>query len=111
MIPQRWRRPAAMAWLVLVGLTLAAYLAGIPARADDYRQVCLRPEAVCHEPSAWRPTASDAAALQANGLSLDAYATLEIVKWILFTSIWIAVGGLIFARKSGEWMALVVAYF
>ena len=111
MIPNRWRRPAAMAWLVLVGLTLAAFVAGIPARADELRQVCLQPEAVCHETSMWRPTASDAAALQADGLSLAGYATLEIAKWVVFSSIWIAVGGLIFARKSGEWMALVVAYF
>jgi hypothetical protein len=99
-IPLRWRGPARAAWLVVVGLTLAAYLAGMVARVQDYRQACVQPEAVCHEPSAWRPTLADEAALRAAGWSLDGFAMLELGKWIVFSGLWMVVGGLIFARKS-----------
>lgn len=41
----------------------------------------------------------------------DETAPLELAKIVFFYSIWLVVGGLLFVRKSGEWMALLTAYF
>lgn len=112
MIPLRWRRPARALWLVLVGLILIFHLAGVVVRFNELRQVCLAPEAVCHAPPPpFRPMPADVAALQASGFSLADYALLEAGKWVVFSAIWLAVGGLIFARQSDEWLALVVAFW
>ena len=112
MIPPRWRRPARLAWLALVAVILVVHLAAITARFQELRQVCLAPEAICHAPPLpTRLTPTDVAALQATGLSPDGFAGLEAAKWLFFSSLWMVVGGLIFARKSDEWVTLVVAFF
>jgi hypothetical protein len=72
--------------------------------------VCVEPEAICHAAPA-RFTAADAAEMAAAGLPLPRYAALEGAKWIFFSGLWIAVGALIFARRSDEVIALVAAFF
>jgi len=56
-----------------------------------------------------RLTASQMQSLLQAGISLDAYAW----SWIIFTGVtalvWFAVGGILFWRKSDDWMVLLVA--
>jgi hypothetical protein len=101
---------ARLAWLVLVILTVGPYLAGIFIHAAELHQVCLHPPDVCQLPPV-QFTTEDMAQLRAAGFTPQGYATLQTIKLLFFSSIWFAVGGLIFVRKSDEPMALVTAYF
>jgi hypothetical protein len=101
----RWLRTAC---LIVVVLALAAFGGGLVVRVQELQQVCLAPAADCqiHQ----LPTPPGTAALAAAGLSLRAYAGLQLAKYLFFVSLWFSLGALIFARKAGDWVALVTAY-
>jgi hypothetical protein len=103
----RWLRAL---WLALVGLTLAGSVAGVVVRARELQVVCLEGEAACAASPA-RPTPADAAGLAAEGLTLRAFAALQVGKLAFFGSLWIAVGAVVFARRGHDPMGLLTAFF
>jgi hypothetical protein len=107
-VPARPGEVAKTAWLLLALLTVGGYLAGLAVRGRELQQVCLEGAEAC-QARPERPTPENAAALEADGLTLTMYARLQVGKLLFFSSVWFAVGTLIFARRRDDWMALLVA--
>jgi len=93
-------------WIALVVCILAYFIASLPETFVTLHQPCTG--AWCTNATG-RLTASQMQSLLQTGISLDAYAW----SWIVFTGVtalvWFAVGGILFWRKSDDWMVLLVA--
>ncbi|MGQ0603794.1 MAG: hypothetical protein ACT4QE_19100 [Anaerolineales bacterium] len=109
-----------IAWLVLVGLIVVVFAAGVPARlrqllsiADDATPD--GPTLVVGLPSEWdavltlRLGVEEAGALQALGLSLGFYAGYILAFEVALALAYTAIGIFIFWRRSDDWMALWVS--
>jgi hypothetical protein len=96
------RMVARGAWVVLVAVNLLSFITGIPALFATIETVC--PQACTFAPQ-------QQAALANIGLSMDVYATLVVVLACLVLLISLAMGLLVFWRRSDDWMALIVAFF
>jgi hypothetical protein len=94
-------------WIALVVCILAYFIASLPETFVTLHQPCTG--AWCTNATG-RLTASQMQSLLQTGISLDAYAW----SWIVFTGVtalvWFAVGGILFWRKSDDWMVLLVAF-
>ncbi|MBK9714851.1 MAG: GAF domain-containing sensor histidine kinase [Kouleothrix sp.] len=101
-----WLAAARVGWAAVALLTIAVFVANLPAELAAFRQVCsgagcgpgdLTPERVRE--------------IEALGLSVDLFATAFLVAEIAFVAIWFTVGVVIFWRKSDDRAALFVALF
>lgn len=102
---------ARLIWLAFAALAVGTYLAAVFIHANELQHVCLASVEECKQPGRLLITPDDVAHLQGEGVSLSLFATLETAKLLFFSSIWFIMGGLIFLRKSNEWMALLTAFF
>src|SRR5215469_1171029 len=101
----RWLLIARVGWVMVAGLSLALFIASLPASFTENQIVCrtaactsdqLVPAAVQH--------------LYALGLSLDFFAWYILVLRCLFVLVFAAVGLVIFWRKAADRTALVAAF-
>jgi hypothetical protein len=103
----RWLTLVRAAWLALVICILAYFIISMPAIFVTVHQPCAG--AWCTNATG-RLTAGQMHALGKAGLSLDAYAW----SFLLFTGItslvWFSVAGILFWRKSDDWIVLLVAF-
>ena len=95
---------ARVAWVVVVTLLVTLFLAMLPAYYTLLQTVCTG--APC---GLAQPTPGSALALQRLGLPIGTYATIPLALTIASAFLCLAVGAVIFWRKSDEWMALLVA--
>jgi len=95
---------ARLAWVVVVSLLVALFLAMLPAYDTLLQTVCTG--APC---GLAQPTPGSALALQRLGLSLGTYATIPLALTSASAFLCLAVGAVIVWRKSAEWMVLLVA--
>jgi signal transduction histidine kinase len=102
----RWLLIARAAWLALVLLTVAIFVATIPVEFAHLQQVCFNGD--CEHPYLTPESLSD---LQTIGLSTNLFATYFIAAIIVFASVWFAAGALIFWRKSDDRTALFFSLF
>ena len=97
---------ARVVWIVLVLFLLGTFIASLPASYAALHQPCVGTWCAS---SNGQLTASEIRALSLRGLSLDAYAW----SWIAINGgealVCFVVGGILFWRKSDDWMALLVA--
>ncbi len=101
----RWLLLARLAWLAVALLTVGLIVAGVPGAYAQLQRVC--PEtAQCDHPYL---TINYVRELQHFGLATDFFATYFLIVLAVFVAVWLAVGGVIFARKSDDWMALLVS--
>src|SRR5215211_2552831 len=107
----RWLLLARTAWVVVAITALAIALFSIPTSFEQYRTVCTAAPEVCTERGVWQPTPEGVRALGDVGLSLDAYALLNVAIDKIGDLVWFAVGVLIFLRRSDERMALFTSLF
>ena len=107
----RWLHLARVAWVAVAITALAIALFSIPSSFEQYRTVCTAASEVCTERAVWQPTPEGVRALQDVGLSLDAYALLNVAIDKIGDLVWFAVGALIFLRRSDERMALLTSLF
>ena len=95
------------AWIALVLVILGIFIASLPASFATLHQPCIG--TWCSTYGTGQLTVSQMHSLLQAGISLNAYAW----SWIAFTGVtalvWIAVGGILFWRKSDDWMVLLVA--
>ena len=95
------------AWIALVLVILGIFIASLPASFATLHQPCIG--TWCSTYGTGQLTVSQMHSLLQAGISLNAYAW----SWIAFTGVtalvWIAVGGILFWRKSDNWMVLLVA--
>jgi hypothetical protein len=92
----RWLVLARLGWLAVFALTIGMLLASLPAYYDWLINFA-DPEL---EPAAIR------ANLKAAGISVDFYATYLLSIGTASAMVWVAVGVVIFWRRSDDWMAL-----
>jgi hypothetical protein len=102
---------ARVAWVVVAVAALAIVLFSFPSSLEHFRSVCTVASEVCSERAVGRPTPEGARALQDAGLSLSTYAFLNVAVDKVADFVWIAVGALIFLRRSDDRMALLVSLF
>src|SRR5436305_10541001 len=95
---------ARVAWVFVVTLLVALFLAMLPAYYTLLQTVCTG--APC---GLAQPTPGSALALQRLGLSIGTYATIPLALTMASAFLCLTVGAVIFWRKSGDWMALLVA--
>src|SRR2546430_11166545 len=91
-------------WVAVVTLLVALYLAMLPAYYTQLQTVCTG--ATC---AFWQPIPASAQAIQKLGLSVSAYATFTLALTLASAFLCFTVSGIIFWRKSDDWMALLVA--
>jgi hypothetical protein len=87
---------ARVGWLVIFVLTIGLFAVSIPAQYDylvSFSDPKLDPAAV-------------RANLEANNISIGLYATYVLSISVASTAAWVAVGAVIFWRRSDDWMAL-----
>lgn len=95
---------ARIAWVACVVLTLTVFFASTPVYIAQLQTICSG--TAC----AYRQLSSEqAAALHALGFSLGGYAAYFVALAIISEVVCVAVGGVIFWRKSSDWMALLFA--
>jgi hypothetical protein len=100
----RWLLLARIAWFALVILTLSVYMASLPAYVTELQKICRL--AVC---SYGQLSPDKVVTLQHFGLSVGSYAAFMVALATLFALVSFGTAGLIYWRKSDDWMALLVA--
>ena len=92
-------------WVILTCALLAIFVAGIPARFDELRQVCAGE--ACME---LRISATEEAVLTQVGLSMDWYAGFHQAVEIVIAGLIGLIALLIFWRSSDNWIGVIVAF-
>ena len=100
----RWLLLARIVWFALVILTLSVCIANLPEYAMQLQTVCRL--AVC---SYGQLSLDTAVALQHFGLSVSSYAAFRFALATVVALAFFGTGGVIFWRKSDDWMALLMA--
>jgi hypothetical protein len=101
-----WVLLARAAWIVLAVVTLALFGASIPLVFNELRTV-----AIGEGTSIWQLHPDETRALEQLGLSVGFYAIYWIVNLVLFVLGFAIVAGVIFWRRSDDWLALFVSLF
>ena len=100
---------ARVAWILIALVALAIVFFSVPALLAQFTTLCQEAAAVCLERGQFTP--EYARAFREVGISPRYYAILLVGVDIFSRLVWFAVGALIFIRRSGDRMALVVAFF
>jgi signal transduction histidine kinase len=95
---------ARVAWVTVVSLIVALFLARLPVYYIALQTVC--PGTAC---GYVQPTLDSAQALQQLGLSVSAYAAFTLALEIALAFLCFTLGAVIFWRRSDDWMALLGA--
>jgi signal transduction histidine kinase len=90
--------------MVMAALTITLFVAGIPAEFALLQVPC--PTPIC---ATGQLPPAGLRALQDLGLSPASYAAYTVAMDVLFAAVYAAVAGLIFWRKSDEWLGLFVS--
>ncbi len=99
-----WLTFARVGWFVLVILGLAVFVASLPVYIAQLQTVCNATECANGQ-----LTPQIVETLRSLGLSIDSYVTIRIAFTFVSALVWFMVGGLLFWRKSNDWLALIVA--
>ena len=100
---------ARIAWVAVALVALAITAASTPLLFEQYGTLCFRAAASCLERSQLTP--EGLRELEQVGISLGIYAGVTAGVGALCKLVWMAVGVLVFLLRSGDRMALLVAFF
>ncbi len=103
-IPRRWLALARTTWVVVASLTVALFVASLPAYYASLRTACTGSACIGHQ-----LTPESARSLRELGFSIDFYAAYSIVLAVLFTGVCLAIAVVILWRAPRERMALLGA--
>jgi hypothetical protein len=106
---RHWLLVARIAWVAVALLALAITAASTPLLFEQYGTLCFRAPASCLELSQLTP--EGLRELEQVGITLGIYAGLTAGVGVLSKLVWVAVGSLVFLLRSGDRMALLVAFF
>jgi hypothetical protein len=101
-----WLVLARVVWGAVVVLALGLFIASIPITFAGLHMLCTAASCTTSGPL----TPDDVRELQAVGLSMDFYATYMVVFISVFVFGYVAVGAVLFWRKSEERMALFASF-
>jgi len=96
---------ARIGWLVLVALSLLVFIFSLPVYISELSTVCSG--VAC---STWKLTPQIVETIQSHGFSINEYVAINVIFAFVQAFVWFAVGGLLFWRKSNDWMALLVSF-
>jgi hypothetical protein len=102
----RWLTLARIIWIALVVCILVYFIASLPETFVTIHQPCV---GVWCTNATGRLTASQMHTLVKAGISLDAYAWSFLIFNGVAALVWFGVAGILFWRKSDDWMVLLVA--
>jgi hypothetical protein len=100
----RWLLLARVTWFILVALALAVFVASLPVYIAQLQSVCKG--TAC---ATGQLTPQIIEMLRNLSLSLESYAAISIALALVQVLVWFTVGGVLFWRRSNDWMALMVA--
>src|SRR5438045_4177945 len=103
----RWLLLARVVWVGITVLTLGLSVASIPTAVASLYVLCTDAPATCSNNGQITP--DYLRALQALGLSLDAFAMYEVALLIVFAVVYVAIGAMLFWRRSDDRMALIAS--
>ena len=103
-----WLVSARVVWVVVVVFSLSIFIASLPAYYVQLQTIC---SGVTCAYSYGQLTPGTAQALQNLGLSISAYAASILALITASTLVSFGVAGLIFWRRSDDWMAMLVSLF
>lgn len=103
----RWLMLARITWIVLTLYMLVVSIASLPTGFAFLHQPCLADAVACNGNGGL--TASQIQAIQELGLSVDTYAWSWLINNGIMALIFYALAGILFWRRSDDWMALLVA--
>src|SRR6266851_2737375 len=95
---------ARICWLVLAVLAVPIFVTGLPLYFANLQVACNS-----YSCNYGQLRLQSAQLLQNLGISLSAYALFALVLTIAITMVWFIVAGVIFWRKSDDWIALLVS--
>ncbi len=99
-----WLVLARVIWVALIVFTVGIFVIGLPVYFAQLQTICSGTACAYSQLSSEQATA-----LRALGLSLGGYAAYMVALAIISEGVCVAVSGLIFWRKSHDWMALLFA--
>ena len=100
----RWLLLARLVWFAVVAFTLSVYMASLPEYLTTLQTVCRL--AVC---SYAQLSPETVVAFQRFGLSVGSYTAFMLSLTIVFALVCFGTAGVIFWRKSDDWLALLCA--
>jgi hypothetical protein len=106
---RHWLLVARIAWISVALVALAITAASTPLLFEQYGMLCFRAPAGCLERSQLTP--EGLRELEQVRITLGIYAGLTAGVGVLSKLVWVAVGALVFLLRSGDRMALLVAFF
>jgi signal transduction histidine kinase len=106
-VQEQWLLPVRVAITIVAVLALAVFFVGVLLNFAQFRTVCT--PLFCAD---GQLTPESAQALQALGLSLDAYAIMNVVFLVIQALVYYVLAAVIFWQRSDEWLTVcVVVYF
>lgn len=103
-----WLVSARIVWVTVVVFTLSIFLASLPAYFAQLQTICVGDMCVY---SYGQLTPGSARALQNLGFSIGAYATSTFALATASALVSFGVAGVLFWRRSDDWMAMFVSLF
>ncbi|HEY6285849.1 MAG TPA: hypothetical protein VIX20_09325 [Ktedonobacteraceae bacterium] len=100
----RWLMLARVVWFILVALALLVFIFSLPVYIAQLQSVCNG--AAC---GTGQLTPQILETLRNLGFSIDEYVTINVTLALVQAFVWFTVGGVLFWRKSNDWMALLVS--
>jgi hypothetical protein len=98
---------ARVAWLAVALLAVGLFVAGAFSYWADLQEVCTLGAEPCSDRGLLTP--ENVRELREMGLSVGFHAAFEVVITTLLAAVWLAVGAVIFWRRSDDRMALLVS--
>jgi hypothetical protein len=100
----RWLILARVVWFLSVALALSVFIFSLPAYIAQLYTICSG-----NACSTWQLTPQIVETLHNHGFSIGEFVTFNVVFAFVQAFVWFAVGGVLFWRKSNDWMALLVS--
>lgn len=105
----RWLMAARVTWVLVALVGVAITVAGAPVLFEQYHTPCTRAPEVCLELSQLTP--EGLRTLEEAGIPPGLYAAIGVGAFVFSILVWVGVGAVVFALRSGDRMALVVSFF
>lgn len=100
---------ARLAWVAVTLLVVVIFIVGEFLYVAELQTVCTKGAEACLKEGLLTP--ENVQQLRALGLSVPFYAAYDAIINTIFVSVWLAVGALIFWRRSDDRIALLVSLF
>ena len=99
-----WLVLARVVWFILVTLALLVFIFSLPVYIAELNSVCSGISC-----NTWQLTPQIVETLRSHGFSISEFVIINVILAFVQALVWFAVGGVLFWRKSNDWLALLVS--